>query len=294
MVFDDISRNSDARIERERRKTAAELLRFGTNGEKHVIYNRSESTSASLVFTAETGRGFSEYSEITRCCRIDVTERITGWDKRERDAAAIVLRGWLSYILPRLKDELNLLANQLRNLPEETGNRLMRSYVYISWAQSEYVTYLHKLDILDKEQCKNLFGHLNSALDYSQDQQLIIAKQSQSLTPKGNLAWQIMEIYRENGFHIVKKKSDIKGQTDCLLKDGHILLVTSSNLMSLLQDHFWAQSITKKYICKKLREFGAIPSMDAHSEKRSAGKRISGIRYLEIDLNILSQKEIKY
>lgn len=287
VLVDDLAKGSDPSIQRERTRLMAEILRSSANNStrtKMALDQRavSQVSQAGLVFTGEVS--LNAASDITRLIHIRIKTPLRDGSPADRTCAATVFRGWMTWLLPQLDRQLELLDRMLAQPSETQEARLDESMRLLFWGISLLLEFALDREVINQEYAIGAQQYAKEILQEILSHQEEAVERIQSPPPQGNISWYILDAYHNNQFHVVDKQHAEPG-AECIFDKG-ALCIRPRYLAGYLNSYTPYRAITEKGIGKQLRSEGVLPFT---AEKRSADKRICGHRYLKLPLEALRE-----
>lgn len=293
ILVDDLAKASDMIVQRERAKVFAEVLRFAANGHDRKTASAARNRA---ILQCRTGVAFTgelpltAASDVTRSIQIELEAPMSGGLESDRANAAVTFRSWIQWILPRFDDEINQLRKQLVCVNGGADARLGTTGVLLNWSAELFFRFLYELDIVDSVFYSSAVDKAKSVFDNLLAKQRNAVNRIQDIAPQGNLSWYILKGYREQAFHIVSNRKEIRQDSDCFIENDS-LCIRQEALLEYLHRIPAFCGLGEKQLSKKLRDEGALTFS---KEKRSAGKRIGRRRYLSLNFSLLKSAAQSY
>lgn len=294
VLIDDLGIGSHVSVERQGLKVMDKLLRFAANdndrdtaGPNQSI--RSQECRVGIAFTGEIP--FTSGSDCSRILQIKLDRPLRGGAPTDRAAVVAAFYGWLEWFLPYADQQFRLLDQKLQEAPQVVHARLQDTYILLSWVLESFFRFaLEKKYISDTVRSSAMKRSEEILLKLLERQAAYIEKKEPAQTrPLGNLAWYILEAYQKDEFHIVSSKKKLSDCDDCIVEKD-CLCLRNETLLAYINRKTPYRSSERK-LGTLLQEAGICP---VFREKRSAGKRIKGGRYLELHLPTLKRVSEKY
>ena len=292
VLIDDMAKSAAASEEQARRNLIAELLRFASNDVDRVKMNPSKQAEAlfcqaGVAFTGEFW--LHNPSDLSRMIAVEIREQMHGGDPTERTVAATAFRYLILWLLPRLDEELDQLRQALNGIAEGDNIRLRKNRMVLLWALKVFYDFACHVGAVNSRYADQAISRANHVLNGLLDRQIREIELSRQNIPVGNLSWYILSSYGKGLFHIVER-NDLRSKADCLV-ERDALCICSDTLLRFFGENTPYRSLTKREMNRRLAEEGAL---SRRKEDRSAGKRIKGRRYLELNFSALNQAQRAY
>jgi len=301
VLIDDLPRSSDPSITKERLQLISKMIRFAANNNARRTASATNSLQICFAGVAISSEiPLSSASDITRIIQVILDYPIIGTLHATRADVANTFRAWIKWLLPHFDDEIANLKERLSNNESSKTARLNASLILLDWVNELFFRFALELEIIGRD-------YYDSAIEVGHQQFNLLLKTQekevqriQNDSPKGNFSWYILNAYNAKKFRIVNSRKKMLDEHDCVIECGALCIRTKT-----LLEYFNAievfGSLSEKKITKTLQLEGAIDCLSKedsprkrNKEGKSAGKKIAGKRYLELDLIRLKKSAIKY
>lgn len=301
VLIDDLPRSSDPSITRERLNLIGQIIRFAANNNVRRTASTTTPLQACLAGVAISSEiPLRSASDITRVIQVTVDYPIIGTLHATRADAANAFRAWIKWLLPHFDEEIANLKEKFSNSEGGETARLNASLILLDWVNELFFRFALDLEIVDGEYYESAIkvGHRQFELLLKTQAQEV--QRIQSNSPKGNFSWCILKAYNAGEFHTVNSRKKMLDEHDCLIEHG-ALCIRTKTLLKYFETNTIFDSLSDKKITKTLQEEGAIdclskenPQRKRNKEGKSAGKKINGKRYLELNLVKLKKAAVGY
>lgn len=287
VIIDDLARCTSSSEERKRKERVASLIRFVTNRTPNRKYAGGNSVESRLcqcgcVFTGEYLD--MSASEIERIILIRLEERMHGGIPQDRGIAGTALGNFIKWVIPHLKDYLDILNERLIASDEMENPRLQKTGELLTWAHDLFLQFSLNIGAINEKECRRLSDQGRDIIKGIIRRQIVISEMNQRTSTGKSLAHYIWRAYQDNSLPMRKKKKAMPYQ-DCYVENDTLFVPIIVLINSLSATPY--SYLGEKTLGKKLREEGLIPET---GEKRSSVKGKDGARWLQINLNNLEEK----
>lgn len=291
LLLDDLTAATSSAEASKRRAAVQYAVRFAANGSlRGAMSGGSAATpqcQSGLLFTGEYP--LSEPSLVSRLLWIRLDHQMQHGRPEDRILAATALRHFLLWLLPQLDETLSHLQNLLADWNSVPNPRQSKSQLLTLWALELFFTFCHETNAVTSRYVQDVSQYAHRTMDAMADWQTQFLSQTDYHRPRGNLAWYILQAYRQDKFRIVSSRSRLSSDT-CLVK-GDSLYIRSATLCAVLKEWGPYPDLTQHSLGKQLRELGVI---SVGREQRTAGKKIHGHRYCQLSFQSLQQAARSY
>ena len=292
VLIDDLGIGSHTCVEKKSLQVMSMILRYGANdSERHTATSSrtaySQACQVGIAFTGELP--FTSASDCSRIIQIKLTEPLRDGSPSDRTVAATAFRYWLEWFLAHADEQFDLLDRRLTEADQVKHARLQNTYILMSWVLESFYRYARDIGCISATLLSTAISKSTQALRDILGQQTAHIEKSGQTNPIGNIAWYILHGYKAGHFHVVSARKKLLNDTDCIIERD--CLCIRSKALSTYVNQNTPYCISDRKLGKQLQELNVCPD---YKEKRSAGKKINGSRYLEIDLIALKKAAIRF
>jgi len=276
VLFDDVCKSTNRVKQRERRDTAADLIRAAAN-ETTVVKKKGHSTveeecTASLAITGEIP--METASDVTRCLIVEIKEPLTDNLDSIRTAAAAALKGYKTWFSQNYDNECKQLRNEYDVFRKDNRStdliRVRTSHFELKWLLQSFLRFAKAVGAISDDAAMQIVDAAAKALNEIWDNTRTTVEKIEKKPPL------LSEVIYEGAE---------KNQFSCFVHDG-CLCVKLHDLTTYLMKIYMRSDLSENQVSATLKENNML-SMDKSGDPT---KKVRGHRHLCIPLSKLGIK----
>ena len=298
MVVDDLCLSAGSANQRSRTEMTAKAIRAGANASTITKKARNGEQvemrcNAGVILTAEFS--LDSISDLTRCILVPVQEKLNLPDKFSASlvggAALEFVRNILSDVNGHLEDLQKFLNQRKNDFDNDCMElRVRKNLIVLKWVARQLVTAMG--DTVDESLCKRFLSKVDLACQNSISAMNQKLQEIYSNVPRGNLAYVLLEGYKQNCFNLAKESNlDKLRKKDGVLYKGDLCL-RSAALESYVRRQAGYHKMSLNKIVQELSDAGVLRIQEEGTRQVKIQKNLP--RVYRIDLERLEEAVEQY
>lgn len=292
VVIDDLCFSASRSTARKRIELASKLIRQGT-GDVPIVKKRGNSTvevecKASLIMTAEFS--LENLSDLTRCIIVPLRKPLDLPDALTPTLVGGAVRHYSKWFAEHRDREVEKIHRTIKFKEDTTmENRMSTNYACMEAVFRSFVTSLYDLEFSsDLEDA--ILDKMDGAIEDAKTAHKAMIEKINENRPVGNLAFCILEGYRNKAFDLTEKIKKLDKHGGIIWKDD--LCLKSDVLTQFVRKQPGYHDWTSNKITRALKDLNALVLQEDGGNTVHLGK--NSPRVYRIRLNVLKAAAEKY